>query len=169
MSEETFRWVVAAGVMLAAAGCIVGGIVSIVLLSVAKKIKDKLEPTLDAVAPLTVDSRELMTALKPRILKISAQAAEIGQLAVVEAHRYSEVSKDLAERAKAQIARLDGAVDNTVEHVHEAGDAVKSAVLRPMREIDGVFTGLRTAIATYRRGGRRGNVYSATQDEEMFI
>lgn len=169
MSEETFRWVIAGGVLLAAVGCVVGGIVSVLLLSIAKNLREKIEPVMDAVGPLAIDTRDTMTAVKPRIIKISAQVAEIGQIAVAEAHRYSDVSKDLAERAKAQIARLDGAVDNTVEHVHEAGDAVKSAVLRPMREIDGVFAGLRTAIATYRRGGRRGNVYSATQDEEMFI
>jgi methyl-accepting chemotaxis protein len=168
MSDETFRWVIAGGVLLASLSCIIGGIMSIVLVSIAKKTKDRLDVVLDSLVPIAKDTEETISVLKPRLIKISAQAEQVSQIVANEAQRYSEVSKDLAERAKAQIARLDGAVDATVEQVQEAGGAVKSAVLRPMREIDGVFAGLRTAIATYTRG-RRPAVYSATQDEEMFI
>jgi hypothetical protein len=168
MSDETFRWVIAGAVLLATLSCIMGGIMSMVLVSIARKTKVRVDAVLDSVIPLAKDTEETVRVLKPRVIRLSEQAGEVSQMVVTEAHRYSDVSKDLADRTKAQIARLDGVVDSTVEQVQEAGGAVKSAVLRPMREIDGVYAGLRTAIATYTRG-RRPSVYSATQDEEMFI
>jgi hypothetical protein len=113
--------------------------------------------------------------IKPRILRISADATEVSGLVVTEAKRYAEISKDVGERAKIKIARLDGAVDETVEQMQEAGGAVKSAVLKPFQHIEGVVAGVRTAIHTYANGGSaRNNMYGASQyrtahDEEMFI
>lgn len=169
MTEDTFHWVVAGGVGLAALSFVVLGIVAIVLASVVLKLKAKLDPILDASKPIVNNFKETTDALKPKIVKISEHAVEVSQLVVVEAHRYSDLSKDVAARAKAQVAKIDGAVDHTVEQAQEATVAVKGAVLRPIREVDGVLAGLRTGIFTFARGGRRTTVSSATQDEEMFI
>jgi hypothetical protein len=45
---------------------------------------------------------------------------------------------------------------------------VHSGVLRPIREVNGIVAGIKTAVATFVRGGRP-SVDRATQDEEMFI
>jgi hypothetical protein len=169
MSDDTFRWVIAGGVLMAALSFVVMGIVSILLLSIAKKLKLKVDPILDSARPVAQTVSETVAVFKPRALKISHAAVEISELAVKEAHRYSDLSKDVAERAKAQIARLDGAVDETLEHVQDAGGAAKKAVMRPVREVEGVLVGLRAAILTFSRGNRRTSVSDATQDEEMFI
>jgi len=55
-----------------------------------------------------------------------------------------------------------------VEHVEQAGEAVKKAVLRPVREANGIAAGISAAVSTLMRG-RKYSVDSATQDEEMFI
>ena len=169
MSEETFRWVVAGGVGLAALSFVVLAIVAAVIASLAMKLKAKLDPILDLTKPIVNNVRETAEAVKPKIVKISEHAVEVSKLVVDEAHRYSDLSKDVAARAKAQVARIDVAVDHTVEQAQEATVAVKGAVLRPIREVDGVLAGLRTGITTFARGGRKATVNSATQDEEMFI
>lgn len=170
MSEETFRWVVAAGVIIAALSFLALGVVAVALLSVVLKLRKKIEPIIDHVTPIVADVKETVAHLQPQIVKISGRAVEISELVVTEAHRYSDLSKDLVTRAKVQLARIDTAVDDTVEHVQEATGSVKSAVMRPFREVDAVLTGIRAGLGRLGKGGyRRNNVYSATQDDEMFI
>jgi hypothetical protein len=59
-------------------------------------------------------------------------------------------------------------VDDTVSRVHESVTAVHNGLLRPVREIQGIATGVRTAVEHFLRGGRP-SVAQATQDDEMFI
>jgi hypothetical protein len=175
VSEETFRWVVAGGVVVVALFFAVMGMTSLALLMYLKRLMEKLEPVLRAANPIAQNAQELVAILKPRILKISADATEVSGLVVTEARRYADISKDVGERAKIKIARFDGAVDETVEQVQEVSVAMKSAVLRPFQHIDGVVAGVRTAIHTYATGGSGrhpmygGSQYRAAQDEEMFI
>jgi len=196
VSEETFRWVVAGGVVFAAVFIAVIGVASLVVLMHVKKLMDRLEPAFKAAGPLAQQAQELAALLKPRILKISADvtkvtedvkkisgdvtriaadATQVSALVVVEAKRYAEISKDVSERAKVKIARFDTAVDDTVEQVHEATGAMKTAAMRPLHHLEGVVAGVRTAIHTYANGvsGRNhmygASQYRAAQDEEMFI
>jgi hypothetical protein len=60
-------------------------------------------------------------------------------------------------------------VESTVEQVEHVGDSVKRAVLRPVREVNGLAAGISAVVSTLVRGARKSSVDSATQDEEMFI
>jgi hypothetical protein len=74
----------------------------------------------------------------------------------------------VSDRARAQVARIDGAVDETVEQVQQASDVVKQAILGPVKQVDGIMHGIRAAISVVAHS-RRESVDHATQDEEMFI
>jgi hypothetical protein len=78
------------------------------------------------------------------------------------------VGRDVADRAKAQVARVDAAVDDTVDQVQNAGTNLKAAARKPIREAEGVIAGVRAAVTTIAQG-RRTSVDHITQDEEMFI
>ena len=98
----------------------------------------------------------------------SEKAVDISELVKTEAHRYAGISEDVANRTRVHIANADEAIDSGVGQVQGAIGNVKSAVMRPFREIDGILSGFSTAIATLARG-RKQTVRTATQDEEMFI
>ncbi len=218
MSDETFRIVVAGGVIIAALSFLVLGVVAALLASVAFKLKARLDPILEKVNPLVGTFKETAADLKPKISSISAHAVEVSKLVSVEAqrysgvakdfavkaadlselvkteahhysqvsrgfvakaedisglvqteaHRYADISKDVAERTRVHVAQADRALDEAVVQVQSAAGSAKHAVLRPFREIDGVFTGIGAAFATFARG-RKASVSNATQDEEMFI
>ena len=57
----------------------------------------------------------------------------------------------------------------TVEQIENVSGAVKNAVLRPVREVNGIAAGISAAVSTLVRGQHKSSVDSATQDEEMFI
>ena len=70
---------------------------------------------------------------------------------------------DLLERE-----RFDVMVSDTVERVQETTAAVQNTILKPVREVNGLVSGVRAALTALARGNR-ASVDHATQDEEMFI
>ena len=175
MPEETFRWVVTGGVAIATLCILTMAVVSILLYRVVSKVQrrvdsvvERAEPIVDAVRQIAGDSAPKISNITSRAVEIVTNAKEISDLANDQAHRFAEVGRDVADRAKAQIARVDAVVDDTVEQIHHAGDNVKAAVLKPVREAGAVFAGVRAAMFTL-ASGRRPTVDHVTQDEEMFI
>lgn len=175
MSEETFRWIIAIAVALATL-CIVG--MSIALLSMIKavtQLKSKVEHLVDRAEPMIDSVRFVINENAPKISEIvtsaketAANARDVSVVAKDQAHRFADVGRDIADRTKVQVARVDAAVDDTVEHVQELGANIKDAVMKPASEVSGVIAGIRAGVAAY-ANGRRPNVSRATQDEEMFI
>jgi hypothetical protein len=100
---------------------------------------------------------------------IVLNAKDISDVAREQAHRFAEIGRDFADRAKAQIARVDAAVDKTVDQVQVAGESAKVAVMKPVKEVSGLIAGVKAAVASLSSNGRRPTMDHITQDEEMFI
>jgi len=175
MTEEMFRWVITGGVAIAALCILIMAAVSILLYRVVARaqlhvaiVAEKVEPLIDTVRQIATDSAPKIATITSRAVEIAANAKDISDVANDQAHRFAEVGRDIADRSKAQIARIDAVVDQTVEQVHHAGDNIKAAALKPVQEASAVFAGVRAAVFSL-AGGRRPTVDHITQDEEMFI
>ena len=155
MSEETFRWAITTGVALAALCFLMMAILSVLLYRLVTRVQVRVDDMATRVwnrlsipsANWPSENAPKLSLMTTNLLEISANAKEISSIAKDQAHRFAEVGRDIADRAKAQIARVDAVVDDTVEQVHHAGDNVKVAVMKPVRE------GERGA------GGRQGRGY----------
>ena len=176
MPEEMFRWVITGGVAIAALCIFIMAVVSILLYRVVAKaqmrvegVADKVEPLIDTVRQIANDSAPKIATITTRAVEIAANAKDISDVANDQAHRFAEVGRDIADRSKAQIARVDAVVDHTVDQLNHAGDNVKAAVLKPVQEAGAVFAGVKAAVFSFANGRRRPTVDHITQDEEMFI
>jgi hypothetical protein len=168
MSDEMFRWVVAGGVLLAGISAVVQAVIVMGIAAGVKKMEARLQTTIDRAEPILDSSRRILEDTAPKIALISTDVVDVVKMAREQTERLGDLIKDFSERAKVQVARIDGTVDHTIDQVQTATDAVKDVVLRPVREVDGFLSGIRTAVSVYARG-RRESVDHATQDEEMFI
>jgi hypothetical protein len=168
MSDEMFRWVVAAGVCLAAAAAVVQAVIALGIAAGVKKMEARIQTAIDRAEPVIDSSKRILEDTAPKLALISTDAVDVAKMAREQTERLSELIKDFSERAKVQVARIDGTMDHTIDQVQSATDVVKDVVLKPVREVDGFFSGLKTAVSVYARG-RRESVDHATQDEEMFI
>ena len=168
MSEELFRLVVTVGVCLAAICFVVQAIATVVLLVTVSRIKAKMEPVIEKTGPLMDQVKSSLAEMVPKLSVVATDVADLSKAAREQVNQIGKVVTELAQQAKAQVARIDGAVESTVGSVQHAGESVKDAVLKPVREVNGVMAGIRTAISVYAHG-RRQSVDHATQDEEMFI
>jgi uncharacterized protein YoxC len=124
---------------------------------------------------IIADSRQNIVDITARANEISAKAAEMTQkgneimdLARAQMVKIDAVVTDATSRAKSQLERAELVVDDTVSRVHQSVAAVHGGLVKPIREINGVAAGVKTAVSVFLRGGRP-SVAQATQDDEMFI
>jgi hypothetical protein len=168
MPEDVFRWVIAGAVLLACIAFIVQSAVVILLYRVARNTQTKVMPLVDRAEPILVTTRQILEENRPRISEISVEAVSIAKTARVQAAHLGDLLTDSAERAKARLAQIDRTVDETVGQVEQVGDAVKIAVMKPVKEVNGLMAGMRAALSALAAGNRRPADH-APQDEEMFI
>ena len=86
-----------------------------------------------------------------------------------QVQRIGDLLHDAGDRARTRLDQIDQTVENTVEQIGQAGDAMKRAVMRPVREANGLAAGISAAVSTLVHHSRKPSVDQATQDEEMFI
>ena len=114
-------------------------------------------------------TNQILLDSRPRIAEISKEASAIVRTGREQVERVGELLHDAGDRARARLEQVDQTLESTVEQIENVSGAVKSAVLRPVREVNGLAAGISAAVSTMVRGQRKSSVDSATQDEEMFI
>jgi hypothetical protein len=134
----------------------------------AKSLEGRITPLIPKVESLVDSTKDTVEQSKQQILDITSKANEIldstkEQLAMVE-----EVVSDATSRAKVQMERVEMVLDDTMSRAHETVATVHNGIMRPLREINGIAAGIKTAFA-YLARGNRPSVAQATSDEEMFI
>jgi uncharacterized protein YoxC len=133
-----------------------------------RPILSKVVEVLGAAKPIVENAGAIVQDLRPKIALVSSDVVEIVGVGKHQVQDASVLVTDFMGRARAKVERVDDAVDQTVEHVHQAGEAVKRSVLKPVRGVEGILAGVKAGIATY-ASGRRTTIDHITQDEEMFI
>jgi ABC-type transporter Mla subunit MlaD len=134
----------------------------------AAPVLEKAGRTIEKAGEALDTAQEILGENRPRIAQISTEVAGMARTGREQVERLGELLHEAGEGARARLDRIESVVDNTVDQVEQAGDAVKRAVLRPVREANGIAAGISAAVSTLIRG-RKSSVESATQDEEMFI
>ncbi len=168
MSEDTFRIVVSSGVFIAVLCLMIQAAVVVLIYKTFKRSQIKVNVLIDKAEPILETVRGVMQDVRPKIDTVTTDAVDIVRIGKEQVSRIGELVQDFSERAKIQVARIDGAVDDTVDHVQSATGATKEVLMKPVRELDGIFSGIRAALSVYARPGK-SSVDHATQDEEMFI
>jgi ABC-type transporter Mla subunit MlaD len=168
MDQTTLLYVMTAFVIISAiALCIQAGMLA-AMYKTTKAMQQSIQPLVPKVESLVDSAATTLEQSKQQIAEITERTNDIldstkRQLAMVE-----EVVTDATARAKVQLERVEMVLDDTVSRAHETIATLHGGVMRPLREINGIAAGLRTALAFLARGNRP-SVDRVTTDEEMFI
>jgi ABC-type transporter Mla subunit MlaD len=168
MDQTILLYVMTAFVIISAiALCIQAGMLAGIRKQ-AKALHDTIQPLVPKVESLVESTKGTVEQSKKQITEITTLANEIlastrNQLAMVE-----EVVVDATARARVQMDRVELVLDDTINRAHETVATVHSGIMRPLRELNGIAAGVRTALSVLGRSNR-ASVDQATSDEEMFI
>ena len=131
-------------------------------------VVDKTAVLVQSANQVVADTNKVILDARPRIADITSETVAIVRSGREQVERVGELLHDAGDRARARLEQVDKAVESTVNQIDNVSGAVKSAVLRPVREVNGIAAGISAAVSTLVRG-QKSSVDSATQDEEMFI
>ena len=120
MSEDVFRFVIAAGVVLAGIAFVVQAAVLLALYRVTKGGQDRFAPLAENAGPILSSTRNLLQTLDqntPRINEIVQDISAVTHSAREQAARLNALVEDATTRATRRLAELDQTVDLAVEQV----------------------------------------------------
>ena len=175
MSQEFVLWVMTIFVIVSAAAlCLQAGFLFGMYKSV-RKVEEQVSAlgpqakNILAVAESTLsENRVHIAEIGRKAGEVTAKASELLDSAKVQMIRIDELVGDATTRARNQVERAELVMDDTISRVHESVAAIHGGLTAPVRHIQGVAAGIKTAIGVFLSGGRP-SVAQATHDEEMFI
>jgi uncharacterized protein YoxC len=176
MPEDVFRWIVSIGILLACASFVWQAVLLSILFRAGKKAQEsakeaqgRFSPLLAHLEGILANTDKILEENRSRVAEITGQTLAITKAAREHATRIGELIDETNSRAKARIVQIDETVGQTINQVEQASEAVKGAVLKPVKEVNGIVAGVKAAINSYAQGGRHNSPDHVTQDEEMFI
>ena len=168
MDQTTLLYIIAAFVFIAAiALCIQAGFM-FGIYKVTKALHDKVVPMVPKVEGLVAAATTTVDSSRRQMLDITGKANDILDSAKRQLAKVEDVVTDASGRAKVQMDRVELVLDDTMTRAHETVATVHNGIMRPLREINGIALGIKTAFSHMARGGRP-SVAEATSDDEMFI
>jgi len=168
MPEDVFRWVITTGVFLAVMAFVVQTVLVFAVYRMAKATQDQVLRVVNAVTPVIGTIGRFADENTPKFSQMATHASEGVKSLQQKVNRLGELVKDVTDRLRARVVRIDGAMDQTVQQVHQAGDVVKQTILTPAKQVGGIMHGVRSALSVLLQS-RRESVDHATQDEKMFL
>lgn len=127
----------------------------------SRPLLSKAEETLDSAKLTLEDSRK-------HLLDISKKTNQILDTAQLQLTKIDSVVTDASDRAKVQLERVELVVGDTVDKVQGLVNTTQEGLMKPLREINALTSGVRGAFGFLFKT-RKPSVVNATQDEEMFI
>ena len=152
----------AALAMLIQAGMLIGMFIAV------RKLQEKVTPIIPEVQGVIAVTRRIVENVEKHVEKIGNTSGAILDVTKQQLAKVDELITDASTRAKVQMERAEMVLDDSMTRVQHTVSTVQSGVLRPIREVHGILSGVRTAISHLGRS-RRPTVDHATSDEEMFI
>lgn len=155
-------------VIVAAVALLIQAAAMLGVLLVARDVRNKLLKLWPDIQQIVGVSRRTVELVEKRVDKIGATSVEILDKGKQQVVKVDELLNDATTRAKVQMERAEMVLDDTMMRVQETVTILQTNVLRPVREVQGVWSGICTALQ-YLGRRTRSTVDHATSDEEMFI
>ena len=168
MDQNTLLILLIIFVAVSACALLIQAVSLLGLFMVARDLRKKIMPMVPQIEEIVGITRRMTERTEKQVEKIAANAVEILDLSKQQLVKVDGLLTDATSRAKVQMEHAEMVIDDTMTRVHETVGLVQRGVMRPIREIQGVVAGLKTAVQRLGRGSRP-TVDHATADEEMFI
>lgn len=174
MDQQTLLIVMTAFVMIAAIALLIQAGLLFAIFKTTRAVEqkaDKLMPKLEVLLPkveaLVESSRIAVEDGRRQIAEITSRTTAILDTTRVQLGRVDALMEDVTDRAAIQLDRAEMVLDDAMNRTQETVALVHGGIMRPLRQIQGLATGLQAAINFLMR--RTAGPARATVDEEMFI
>jgi len=166
--DHTLLIVMTVFVILAAVSMVVQAAVCVGLFIAFKRLQEKMVPLIPQAKNILGTSQQVLEITQKFATDISARAVSIADLSKDQVVKVDELLTDVSARAKVQMERAEMVLDDSMGRAQQTVVLVQRGLLKPVKEIHGLLSGIRAGLSFLGRSGRP-TVDHATADEEMFI
>lgn len=128
--------------------------------TLAQELRTRALPLLDNAGEIIADAR-------PKLAVITSDLVETSATLKTQAARLDHTISDIADRTRLQVIRADEMVNRTLSKVEQTSSAVQQTVSTPIRQVNGVISGIIAGLSAFVRGTQGRD--QRHPDEEMFI
>ena len=111
---------------------------------------EKLSTELSAKAiPIMTQTRGIVEDLSPKIKVITANLVEISATLKNQTQHVNSTVGDVVDKTRHQAERVDEMVSAILNGVTHAGVTIQEGVSKPVRQVNGILTGLRVGMDSF--------------------
>ena len=96
--------------------------------------------------PLINDTHELVRDMTPKLKVITENLVETSHMVRGKVREFDATAGDINQKAKSQVARVDGIVTSVLNSTSEITDTIQRGIKVPLREVSGVVNGLKAGL-----------------------
>ena len=133
-----------------------------------REIHEEFRPLLGKAGVTLESAKQMLEDGRKQILEITKKTNQILDSTQLQLTKIDSVVTDASERATAQMDRVEMLVGDTVDKVQGMVHTTQEGLLKPLREVSALVTGVKSGFGFLFKS-QRPTVVHATQDEEMFI
>ena len=133
-----------------------------------KTLRERATIFMDRWEPLANQAQKTMEEVRGHSDQILTKVEALADQSKAQLDKVDLLFTDVSQTTRIQLERIDHAIAETVERVHQTTEAVQKTVLVPVRQVRAVAAAF-SAVVTALNARRRSTVDQATLDEEMFI
>ena len=133
-----------------------------------RKMQSQVSPLVPQVTEFLLNSRAALDEALKQFRETGDKTQAVLTEVQAEIASFSEARTDITNRLQAQVQRIELVLDDSLSNIQEVVSVVHGGVIKPIREVTGLVSGVRSAVRSF-FGARRPSVAQATQDEEIFI
>lgn len=168
MNSEGALWLLGLAVTVSSISLLMNAIASFGAFRAVKRLERKVEPLIPEAMSAINSAQAMLKETLVEIHDLSDRAKSVLDATQAQVDALDTARTDITERLRIQSERAELIVEDTLSRVQEVVHVFHNGVMRPVREVNGVMAGIKTAVQTL-VAGRRPSVARATQDDEMFI
>jgi len=168
MDQQTLLVIMAVFVTVSAIALIIQAATLFGIYKASRAMEQNVTRLLPKVEALVESSRVAVDDSRRLIGEVTIKTGAILDSTRKQLARIDELLEDASGRARIQFDRAELVLDDAMTRAQETVILVHRGIMKPLREIQGVAAGVRTALNFLTRG-KRADPAHATADEEMFI
>jgi hypothetical protein len=136
----------------------------------ARKTQKKVMGLVDDVRlhalPAIIASRDVIQDLTPKLKIITENLTVVSTTLRTKSEKVGGLVGDVTDRAQAQAVRVDGMVKGTLDHLTAAVQAIEHGVAVPVRQVNGILSGLRAGVDVLRK---KGSTNHQEPEDDLFV
>jgi hypothetical protein len=158
----------AIAVLISSVALLITALASVGTFLAVRRLQSQVSPLIPQVTEFLVNSRLALDEAMKQFRETGEKTQAVLDDLHTEVAGFTEARTEITNRLQAQIQRIELVLDDSLTDIQEVVAVIHSGVIKPVREVSGLVSGVRTAVRSF-FGARRPSVAQATQDEEIFI